>query len=187
MHDYLDIRLRPDPEFSAALLMSALFSKLHRGLIEAKQNQIGISFPKHDDNKPSLGDCLRLHGVLSDIEKLMALNWHRGMQDHIQLKPIDQVPEMAGFRVVQRVQVKSSVERLRRRAIKHLDLSEAQALERIPDTREQRIKLPFVSIQSQSTGQRFRLFIKHSDLLAVPESGCFSHYGLSQNATIPWF
>ena len=187
MQNYMDIRLRPDPEFSAALLMSALFSKLHRGLVEAKQNRIGISFPEHDDSKPSLGDCLRLHGTLSDIEQLMALNWLSGMQDHIQLTSINRVPEGTSFRIVQRVQVKSSAERLRRRSIKHLKITEIQARERIPDTREQRVKLPFVSIQSLSTGQRFRLFIKHGKVLETPAVGHFSFYGLSQTATVPWF
>lgn len=187
MQYYMDIRLRPDPEFSAALLMSALFSKLHRGLVEAKQNRIGISFPEHDDSKPSLGNCLRVHGTLPDIEQLMALNWLSGMQDHIQLTPSNRTPEKTSFRIVQRAQVKSSAERLRRRSIKNLNITETQARERIPDTRERKVELPFVSIQSLSTGQRFRLFISHSDLLADPIAGDFSHYGLSQTATVPWF
>ena len=33
MDHYLDIRLLPDPEFPAPLLMNALFTKLHRALV----------------------------------------------------------------------------------------------------------------------------------------------------------
>ena len=34
MDTYLEIRLLPDPEFVPTMLMNALFSKLHRGLVE---------------------------------------------------------------------------------------------------------------------------------------------------------
>jgi CRISPR-associated endonuclease Csy4 len=34
MDHYLDIRLRPDPYFPEAMLMGALYSKLHRALYD---------------------------------------------------------------------------------------------------------------------------------------------------------
>jgi len=187
MDEYLDLRLRPDPEFTPALLMSALFSKLHRGLVASRLDRVGISFPEHDPDKPSLGDCLRLHGGRSDIERFMALDWLSGMQDHVRVMAIKPVPGTVSFRVVQRVQAKSNVERLRRRAIRSLGLSDAEARERFPDAVEKRVRLPFVSIQSRSTGQHFRVFIKHGELQTSPVPGRFSSYGLSQHATIPWF
>ncbi len=187
MDHYLDIRLRPDPEFTPPLLMSALFSKLHRVLVQSGQDSIGVSFPEHDAEQPSLGSCLRLHGLRLGIERLMALNWLNSMQDHIEVMSIRPIPKTVSYCIVQRVQAKSSAERLRRRAIKHLGLNEAQALERIPDTIEKRIHLPFVSIRSQSTGQRFRLFIEHRKLQPTPSNGRFNAYGLSRQATIPWF
>ncbi len=44
MNHYLDIRLLPDPEFTATVLMSALFSKLHRGLAELGTGRVGVQF-----------------------------------------------------------------------------------------------------------------------------------------------
>lgn len=45
MDYYLDIKLMEDLEFSAPILMNALFSKLHRALVEVSQGEIGVSFP----------------------------------------------------------------------------------------------------------------------------------------------
>jgi CRISPR-associated endonuclease Csy4 len=85
------------------------------------------------------------------------------------------------------VQAKSSAERLRRRTQKYKGLDETKALAQIPDTKEERLQLPYVSIHSQSTGQRFRLFIEHSTLQTMPSPGHFNAYGLSQKTSIPWF
>ena len=49
------------------------------------------------------------------------------------------------------------------------------------------ITLPFVQISSRSTGQRFALFIEHGQLQSQPALGRFNHYGLSTEATVPWF
>ena len=45
MDSYIDIRVRPDPEFSMPMLMNALVSKLHRALVAINADDIGISFP----------------------------------------------------------------------------------------------------------------------------------------------
>lgn len=45
MDHYLDIRLRPDPEFPPAQLMSVLFGKLHQALVAQGGDRIGVSFP----------------------------------------------------------------------------------------------------------------------------------------------
>ena len=43
---YIDIHLRPDPEFAAHQLMAALYSKLHRELAQGKFTEIGVGFPQ---------------------------------------------------------------------------------------------------------------------------------------------
>ncbi len=187
MGDYLDIRLRPDPEFTPPLLMSALVSKLHRALVELNQNLIGVSFPGHDTARPGLGEALRVHGEKGDLEQLLGCDWLSGMHDHVAVSPLKPTPPDTAHRVVRRVQAKSSAERLRRRAMRRSGLSESQACERIPDDVERCLQLPFVSLQSRSTGQRFPLFIEHGELLAEPRPGRFNTYGLSREATIPWF
>lgn len=188
MDSYIDIRLLPDPEFAQNQLMSALFAKLHRALAQRRTHDIGVSFPRTQAKPHTLGDRLRLHGTTQALEALMALDWLSGMRDHASIAELRPAPAGTQYRVVRRVQSKSSPERLRRRLAKRHDLSEEQARERIPDTTEGRLlKLPFVSLRSQSTGQNFRLFVEHGELLEQPLAGTFTTYGLSNDATVPWF
>lgn len=186
MDRYIDIQVLPDPEFSQPQLMSALFSKLHRALAELKRTDIGLSFPKV--HSKGLGDRLRLHGSEAALNQLMALDWLKGMRDHSDVEPVRAVPEAVQYRVVRRVQSDSSPERLRNRLTRRKGLTEAQALEQIPaHTPAKLLSLPFVSLRSQSTGQSFKLFIEHGALIAQSQPGDFSAYGLSAQATIPWF
>lgn len=187
MNAYLDIRLLPDPEFSAATLMNALFSKLHRGLVEQGSQRIGVSFPDCSEGKRYLGERLRIHGSALDLQDLMSLNWITGMQDHTAVGAISQVPVHARPRVVRRVQAKSSPERERRRLVARKGISREQAALAIPDAAAESLALPYVVLTSRSTGQQFRLFIEHSPAQAEAVDGRFSAYGLSPSATVPWF
>lgn len=187
MKHYVDIAVRPDPEFAEAQLMGALYAKLHRALVAQHSTRIGISLPEFDAQGPYLGMRLRLHASQADLTALLASDWLTGMRDHVTLTPPAPVPSTAQHRVVRRVQVKSNPERLRRRLIRRQTLDEAQARERIPDESARVTHLPFVQLRSSSTGQNFRLFIEHGPLQPNAASGEFNAYGLSQGATIPWF
>ncbi len=187
MDHYLDIRLRPDPEFTATVLMSALFAKLHRGLVSLGTDGVGVSFPEVEKAPVGLGEKLRLHGTEADLQELMATAWLTGMRDHVQVLPPRPVPRQVRYRTVRRVQAKSSPERLRRRWIRRKGLTEEAARRLVPDTVAERLDLPYVTLTSRSTGQKFRLFIEHGPLLETPVGGRFSSYGLSPTATVPWF
>ncbi|AKA22712.1 type I-F CRISPR-associated endoribonuclease Cas6/Csy4 [Pseudomonas chlororaphis] len=187
MDHYIDLQLRADPEFAATQLMSALLSKLHRGLHDLRRDDIGISFPQIDNPARNLGERLRLHGSAQALASLLALNWLSGMRDHVQVGEPSPVPANVRYRHVSRVQVDSNPERLRRRLIKRHALSETQARERIPDTAAKHCNLPFAQLRSHGSGQVFRLFIRHGPLLDTPQPGRFGSYGLSSTATVPWF
>ena len=110
------------------------------------------------------------------------------MRDHTAVTGIAEVPAHAKARVVRRVHEKSSLERQRRRVVKRKGVSAEQARELLPDSVTIKpLKLPYVTVSSRSTDQKFRLFIEH---LAVQEhavTGTFNAYGLSPTATVPWF
>ena len=57
----------------------------------------------------------------------------------------------------------------------------------IPDSAAEMLTLPYVELMSRTTGQRFRLFIEHLPPQAEPTLGEFGAYGLSSDATVPWF
>lgn len=188
MGHYVDIRVRPDPELAQAHLVSALFGRFHRALVDVESQDIGVSFPAHDDRRPTLGNHMRVHGAKESLEALMARPWLRGLGDHLVIAAVTVVPDCTQHRVVSRVQPKSSPARLRRRARRRHGWEMEEAERRIPDSAAQRVQLPFVQLGSRSTGQaRFPLFIRHGPVLAQPSSGVFSSYGLSAMATIPWF
>ncbi len=187
MKYYVDFHLLPDPELSVPILMNTLFEKLHRGLVEIDSHELGVSFPNVLCEKPFLGDCMRVHGSMLNLERLMARNWLTGMHDYLQVEPIKLVPEQTLHCRVQRVQPKTNVDRLRRRYMKRHGVTETEAVILIPDTVEKRVRLPFLQIKSQSTGQHFCLFIEHLTPQKQAVRGEFNTYGLSLTATVPWF
>lgn len=184
MGQYIEIHLLPDPEFSSSVLMNALFAKLHRALIEASHGEVGVSFPHA---QKTLGDRIRLHGSLSSLQRLMGLNWLKGLTDYISVSVITPVPDNCQYRVVKRVQAKSSSERLYRRSIKKGWLTTEEAERKKSECNEQHLKMPFVQLKSHSSGQSFRLYIQQGKLLESPQADKFSDYGFSGDATIPWF
>lgn len=184
MDHYQDIRVLPDPEFSEPMLMAALFAKLHRALVAHGKGDIGVSFP-YMQRTP--GAVLRLHGDHQALTVLADYGWLKGLRDYADVGPIQAIPTEIQYRTISRVQVKSSAERLRRRAVAKGWLTEQQAQERIPITNEQRTSLPFIALKSLSTGQSFRLFLKLGELQEKPTEGIFSFYGLSSSVTVPWF
>lgn len=187
MDHYVDIDVQPDPEFPAHQLMEALYAKLHRALVAQNSTRIGVSFPGFSLRGPHLGTRLRLHGSLAALSGLLASDWLAGMRDHVTLTQPNRVPESVKHCVVSRVQVKSSPERLRRRLMRRHDIDAQEAYNRIPDEAARSVELPFVQLRSTSTGQSFRLFIKHGPVHVNPILGEFNSYGLSLLATVPWF
>lgn len=189
MDHYLDIHLRPDPDFPPSMLMGALYSKLHRALHDLQADDLGVSFPDHKTGARARtpGDRLRLHGRGGRLEQLMASSWLTGMRDHVKLHAIQEVPAERQHRVVRRRQFNTgSLSRAKRYAQRHgIAIEEAQRLMQAPAERQ--IALPFVQVSSRSSGQRFALFIEHGQLQAQPVAGRFNHYGLSGEATVPWF
>lgn len=188
---YIDISILPDPEFNRGHIMNALFSKLHRALVQLHSNDIGVSFPLHVNvpaSKRTLGSVLRLHGSKAALQNLMALDWLKGLRDHTAASAVAPVPPVASHRVVRRRQFKTNVERLRRRRMRRKGETAEQAAEAIPNEAGQhRPDLPFARLRSHSTCQNYVLFVEHGPLLSEPRTGSFNTYGLSQGASIPWF
>lgn len=187
MDSYIELQLLPDPEFPVNSLMNALFAKLHRGLVSSGEGRVGISFPEVEQKGVGLGSRLRLHGTAADLERLMSANWLQGMRDHLSCSPARTIPACSSYRVVRRVQAKSSPERERRRLVARKGISPEAAMQVIPDSAAETLRLPYLQISSQSTKQQFRLFVEHLPLQIKPAQGTFSAYGLSAVATVPWF
>ncbi|MCL1090929.1 type I-F CRISPR-associated endoribonuclease Cas6/Csy4 [Shewanella profunda] len=135
MDHYLDIKLVEDPEFSAPILMNALFSKLHRALVEVSQGDIAISFPTLSGK--NLGKQLRIHGCYEALTRLEQLPWRKGLSDYTQVSDISVVPITNQHCLVSRLHAQSNIDSLRRRAMKRRSISYEEAcLLRMPFTAE---------------------------------------------------
>lgn len=188
MDHYIDIHLRTEPEFASHQLMQALYAKLHRALVQLGRDDIGVSFPAFKEALPILGIHLRLHGSASSLNTLMDSGWLGGMRDHLRVSTVQPLPAAVRHRRVGRVQAKSNPERLRRRAMRRHGIDAEAARQRIPDDAAETLRLPFVQMGSLSTGQSsFPLFIQHGPIQGEAAAGTFNCYGLSKEATIPWF
>lgn len=184
---YIDLRVVPDPETSAAQLLGALYLRLHQTLVQQRLDSVGVSFPQYSLNPRAIGTVLRLHGDHASLTRLMADDWLKGVRDHVRMADLLPAPPNAPHRTVQRKQFKTSAERLRRRRIRRKGETAEQATKAIPTTMEHRPTLPYVHLQSRSTDQPFCLFIAMGALQSMPTPGPFNSYGLGGPATIPWF
>jgi len=188
MNCYFEIQILNNPEISSNVVMGLAFQKLHVALAQQGDGNIGVSFPDiKGSNKKTLGSIIRVCGTQKDLERLLQSQWKNNLQDYLSVTDIRHVPTQTKFCIVKRVQVKSSIERIRRRCIRKGWLTEEQALLKFSSKTEEKLDLPFLHMKSLSTGQPFRLFIEHSKELDQPVSGKFSAYGLSTTATVPWF
>lgn len=169
------------------MLMGALCSKFHRALVILESQSIGVSFPKYSLKPKGLGDTFRVHGSVRELEQLQALEWLKGMNDHVRVSSIRRVPDSAQHRTVKRRQYKTNVDRLRRRRMTRKGETYQEASDAIPCSVEQRPDVPFVVMRSQSTGQAFHLFVELGQPQSKAVAGHFNSYGLSQGATVPVF
>lgn len=184
MDHYIDIQVLATLEFSDSILLNNVFDQLHKALVQSNSNEIGISFPLF---QKTLGSLLRLHGHKAALGQLMSLTWTRGLVDYVSISDILQVPENARHRSVKRIQAKNSSERLIRRSVKKGWLTEEEARHKFMDRTDNSLSQPYLRAKSGSTGQMFRLFIEHGPIVTTPKLGTFNSYGLSSDATIPWF
>jgi CRISPR-associated endonuclease Csy4 len=186
MNYYLEFRILPDPEFPSSIILNILYNKLHKALVQTGSSGIGVSFPDFDNKRNRLGERLRLHGSDVHIKNLIANLSLSALLDHLRVGDVQEVPKRVSYVTVKRVQCKSSAERIRRRQIKRHQLSDEDALIRIPDSVQKQLTLPYVTLKSDSTGQSFRLFL-NQQIKRNPVTGTFNAYALSDEATVPMF
>lgn len=187
MDHYIDIRVLPDPEFQETILLNALYAKLHRALYDVGQGEIGISFPRLLASNRTLGDLLRLHGTADALARLMAHDWLKGLREYTRASAPAPVPAHAQHRAPTRRQFKSNPERLLRRSLNKGWINQAQMQERLAQTSPRHTNAPFLQVKSRSNGHEFRLFVVPGSVQQQAVAGKFNHYGLSDQATVPWF
>ncbi len=183
MNHFIDIKLLPDPEFPATILMNAIYTKLHKALADLNATTIGVSFPEY---KLKLGNLLRIHGNESDLNNLQKQDWLGGMKGYCKTDKMASVPDSVKHRTISRKQPTMSESKLRR-LIKRGSVSEAEAKQYRAKMFSKGLDDPYIELQSASNGHRHRRYIEFGELLDDPVDGEFDSFGLSKTATVPWF
>lgn len=183
MDSYINIRLLPDAEMHEAELISKVFTKFHKALVQLNTNQIAISFP---DVNMSLGKLIRIHGSINLLNDLQGLMWLGALAGYCQVSKILSVPEQVQYRVISAKRHNLSNAKLRRliaRGSIDKDGEERYKAKMLSQTFEN----PYLDLFSSSTKQQYRKFFEFSEIQPEPVFGAFDSYGLSDTATIPWF
>ncbi len=199
MYHYIELTCLPDEGVPATFIMGKVMDIVHLCLVnqqkEVGHNPVGLSFPEyryeHNDNgklkEARIGTKLRLFSLdAAHLEQLNLKTQLRRLEDYVHQRQTSIERPNLSFATFQRVQVRSSVERLVRRRVKTLGQSMETAQASFKDFTEARSDLPFLQLHSQSSEQVFRLFIR-KQAASKPEHWQFSSYGLSASVGVPDF
>ncbi|MDD5053551.1 MAG: type I-F CRISPR-associated endoribonuclease Cas6/Csy4 [Sulfuricurvum sp.] len=192
MKHYIEITLLPSVEVGLGFLWQKVYQQIHLALVEIKDENdevnVGISFPKYGADNFPLGDTVRLFGkTADDLTALRLEEWLKRLSDYVAITAIKEVPQkIETYMCFSRKQVKSNTERLARRQAKRKGISFEEAMLNYENMQGETTKLPFIVLDSLSTGQRLKLFIQNEQK-PIHIEGNFNTFGLSKESTIPWF
>jgi len=192
MKYYQEISLLRDARIGLYDFWENFYPQIHLALVENKSGEnsssIGVAFPEYDADAFLLGSKLRLFAKdAQELEKLQLERWLNRLSDYICISAIQPVPEQVeGYACFKHVKPNGSREKMARRRAKRNGESLEQALSYFDGYQEERSGLPFIHMQSESNGHRFRLFIEQQ-IKVSPYKGSFSCYGLSRVTTVPIF
>ena len=183
MNNFINITLLPDSEFKEAVLMNAVYSKLHKILCDQNSSAIGISFP---DYKLTLGKVLRIHGSEKGLVTLQRKDWLGGMKGYCIVSEISPIPEIVKHRTVRRKHSTMSEAKLKR-LLKRGSISQGGASRYREKMLTKGLDNPYLELVSGSNGQKHRRYIQFGEILEYRVEGRFDLFGLSKTATVPWF
>ena len=188
MNYYVEIKLLCDPEIGLGFLWKKVFTQVHLALAEHGGGAIGVSFPQYGDKVFPVGDTLRLFASTQEgLDSLNIKQWMARLQDYVKISDIRKIPDdIQEYASFSRKQVKTGKERQARRYAMRHDIDYEEALKYYENMEEKVLKLPFVMLQSLSSNQELKLFIEKRRS-TIETIGDFNSYGLSKEATVPWF
>jgi len=183
MTHYIEIQLMPNKEIRENILLNQVYSAFHKRLYDLKSKNIAVSFPEY---RLKLGRILRIHGSQELLTKLEAKEWLGQYAKNCKVSTIKAIPGVVQYRTVSRIQQNMTEAKLRR-LIKRGTIPEEDVKKYKIQMLQKGLDNPFVELVSMSNGQLHRRFITFGVLQDREEKGDFDTFGLSKNATIPWF
>ena len=183
MDHYIDITLKPDAEMRENVLLNMVYAKLHKALFDLTCTTIGVSFP---DYQIMLGRRIRLHGALTELESLQSLNWLAALSGYCGVSVAQKIPQQVQHRVISRKQSNMTQAKLNR-LVKRGTIAPEQVREYKAKMFTKGLDNPYVEIKSTSNGEQHRRYFEFGELQSEPVDGSFDYFGLSKQATVPWW
>lgn len=196
MRKYVQISLLPDDVLGITLpvLMSHVMQALHCLFVRVKDSRdtipYGISFPRYDKQKPTLGDQLRVHGEDKDFAALDVLNALSSLQDYVHVtspRPIP-VAKQEGFVAYSRLRHDHGKEKLIRRSMKRHGLSREKTEDLYSEYQQDFFpNCPFVMMRSLSTGKNIYPLYLDQNFLDSQGQGRFNTFGINSSLGVERF
>jgi CRISPR-associated endonuclease Csy4 len=183
MDHYIEVKLKPDAEIRENVLLNKVYTAFHKALFDLNSSAIGVSFP---DYQLMLGSRMRIHADREELEKLQSLNWLDELASYCVITDIRKTPEQIQHRIVSRKQSNMTQAKLNR-LLKRGTIAPEQISQYKAKMFSQSLDNPFLELESSSNGYKYRRYLAFGELQAEPITGQFDYFGLSNQATIPWF
>ncbi len=165
------------------VLLNKVYAKLHKRLYDLKSHALGVSFPEY---QIKLGRILRIHGTSQCLQVLQSENWLGGLKGYCDISEIQQIPNQVSYRTISRKQTNMTAAKLRR-LIKRGSIKPDEIKRYKARMFQQGIDNPFLELDSTSNGYKHRRYLSFGDLQKDATAGNFDQFGLSNQATVPWF
>lgn len=183
MNHYIDIKINPDAEMRENVLLNKVYTKFHKRLCDLQSSEVGVSFPEY---QIKLGRTLRIHGANQRLQILQSENWLGGLTGYCDISEIQQIPDQVSYRTVSRKQANMTAAKLRR-LIKRGSIKLDEIKHYKAKMFQQGIDNPFLELDSISNGYKHRRYLSFGDLQKEATADAFDQFGLSNEATVPWF
>lgn len=199
MKKYVEITLLPDVDITLYFLWEKLYQQLHLAFVENQKANgkvtVGVSFPKYNLEKRSIGNKLRIFSKATDeLESLNLQKWLSRLSDYIHITSIRSTPEnVSGYAFFRRLNDKSNLGKLAQRRADKLSITYEEALNYFQDRQDRKQpehnadQYPFISMRSLGSGKKYPITIIKKPTDTPIEHNGFSTYGLSSKSSVPLF
>ncbi|PTN35185.1 type I-F CRISPR-associated endoribonuclease Cas6/Csy4 [Desulfonatronum sp. SC1] len=196
MRKYVQITLIPDEVsgVTGPVLMSHVMQALHNHFVRIKDSRdsvpFGVSFPEYDENKPTLGDKVYVHGWDKDFSSKDIPGALSNLRDYLHVTSPRLIPgsRIKGYVAYSRLRHDHGKEKLMRRRMRRHGVTREEAEEYYADYQQDFFPDgPFVLIRSTSTGNNTYPFYIRRLFLDSPGEGKFNTFGINPAAGVEYF
>jgi CRISPR-associated endonuclease Csy4 len=168
--------------------LAKLMISVHFFLTKNPDKEVIVDFPKIKmGDRPRMGKIIRLYADEETLSTMVNGRLFRRSLVDTTFSPIELVSKFVvsgKYIKLRRRQVKNNPQRLYRRSVKNGFLTQAEANAKIADWKMSPVKVPFLTLLSQSTKNVFKYYLDR-EIVSEECGGTYNAYGVSQDATFP--